>query len=167
MKKLYLVRHAKSSWDNMELGDFDRPLNERGSIDAPRMGKRLNARKLHVDLMLSSPAVRALTTCREIATALEYPDNKIKTDKRLYHADAEQFLSVIKELSKVEGEIKSLMIFGHNPGLTDFANRVFGDTIDNIPTCGIVGGELNIKTWSDTHWNCGEREFFDSPKKKD
>lgn len=166
MKKLYLVRHAKSSWDDTELSDFDRPLNDRGSIDAPQMGKRLKERKVYPDLMLSSPAVRALATCQEIARALGYPHIRIKTDKRLYHADVEQILTVIKELNKAEGKIESVMIFGHNPGITEFANRLLDDTLDNIPTCGVVGGELNIQSWREIDWGCGESEFFDFPKMK-
>ncbi len=164
MKKLYLVRHAKSSWDNLALIDFDRPLNDRGRIDAPRMGKRLKARNVHADLILSSPAVRTLVTCKEFSAALDYPVHKIKTDKRLYHADVVQWLSILKELSKVPGEIESVMIFGHNPGITELVNHLFNDNIDNIPTCGVVAGELHIRNWREICKGCGERLFFDFPK---
>ena len=166
MKRLYLVRHAKSSWDNPDLGDIDRPLSDRGYKDAPAMGLRLSERHIHPDVILSSPAVRARTTCEEFAKALGYPQNKIKINKRLYHADEDELLMSIKELKNVKGETTCVMIFGHNPGLTEFANRLLDDTIDNIPTCGVVAGELHIQSWSDLTWGCGKREFFDFPKRE-
>ena len=163
MKKLYIVRHAKSSWDDVDLRDFDRPLNDRGLKDAPRMGKRLKDRGVHPDLMVSSPAVRALATCRALAKEMGYPEDKIKVDKRVYHAAEEQLLNVIKECGKFQ-DPGILLVVGHNPGLTEFANRLLDDSIDNIPTCGIVAGELKIQSWDEAGWGCGEREFFETPK---
>ncbi len=162
MKKLYLVRHAKSSWDNPELRDYDRPLNERGKRDAPRMGKRLKEREITPDLMLSSPAKRALTTCMEIARILGYDKERIKTDKRIYHANEDDLIKVLKEQND---NFDIVMLFGHNPGLTDFANSLFNERIINIPTCGIVAGELQISSWKEIKWGCGPLEFFDFPKK--
>jgi phosphohistidine phosphatase len=163
VKKLYIIRHAKSSWDNMDLRDLDRPLNDRGLKDAPRMGKRLKERGVHPDLMISSPAVRALETCRVFANELGYPQDEIKIDKRLYHAAEEQLLTVVKDCRKFQ-DVGVLLVIGHNPGLTEFVNRLLDDAIDNIPTCGIVAGELNIQSWEDVSWGCGEREFFETPK---
>ena len=168
MKTLYLVRHAKSSWENPDLSDFDRPLNNRGKKDAPRMGKRLKERRVTPDIMLSSPAERALVTCKEIATILGFPQGKIKTDKRLYHADADQILKVLKELKdspRDDGEV--VMIFGHNPGFTEFANSLLNETIMNIPTCGVVHAELNIDHWKDIHFGCGNMLNFYFQKKSD
>ena len=162
MKKLYVIRHAKSSWDDLGLRDFDRPLNDRGKRDAPKMGKRLKERGIYPDLMLSSPAVRALSTCREIAAVLGYPFDHIKTDKRIYHADETAILEVLKE---IKDHYKSVMIFGHNPGFTTFVNSLFGENINNLPTCGVVGGKLSIDKWSDIHFGCGEMKFFDYPKR--
>lgn len=162
MKKLYLVRHAKSSWEHPELRDFDRPLNERGARDAPRMGKRLKEKEVTPDLMLSSPANRALTTCKEIAKVLDYSSERIKTDKRIYHADDEELLQVLSEQND-NNEI--IMLFGHNPGFTSFANELFNENIMNIPTCGIVAGKLKIKSWKEIKPGCGKMEFFDFPKK--
>ena len=121
MKTLYVIRHAKSSWDLPGLPDFDRPLNERGKRDAPRMGKRLKEKRIVPDLMLSSPAKRALSTCKRIAEALGYSPDKIKTERSLYHADEDEILSVIKSVSDKHDV---LMVFGHNPGLTDFTNQL-------------------------------------------
>jgi len=163
VKRLYIIRHAKSSWDNAELRDLDRPLNDRGLKDAPRMGKRLKERGVHPDLMVSSPAVRALETCRAFAKELGYPEDRIKIDKRVYHAAEEQLLTVIKDCKKLQ-DPEVILVIGHNPGLTEFANRLLDDAIDNIPTCGIVAGELNIQSWEEVSWGCGEREFFETPK---
>ena len=165
MKTLYLIRHAKSSWDDTYLKDQDRPLNERGKKDAPRMGKRLKEKKVFPDLMLSSPAVRALDTCKAIAKSLGYPEEKIKTDKRLYHASEDQLLKIVQEIKDLHDDEEVVMIFGHNPGLTVFANSLVNEDIDNIPTCGIIASKMNINFWKDTKFGSGEMKFFDFPKK--
>ncbi len=162
MKVIYLVRHAKSSWHDHSLRDFDRPLNERGIRDAPRMGKRLKEREIAPNLMVSSPAVRAFTTCKEIAGVLGYGENRMVTDKRIYHASEEVLLRIIQEFNE---NYESVMLFGHNPGLTDFTNLLLNENIMNIPTCGVVAGKLNIKNWNEAKAGCGKLLFFDFPKK--
>lgn len=162
MKTLYLIRHAKSSWEDLDLSDPERPLNERGQRDAPRMGKRLKEKEVTPDLMLSSPAVRALITCQVIAGVLGYPEENIQTDKRLYHADEDDLLAVLRELND---NLDMVLIFGHNPGLTVFANSLLNEHILNVPTCGIVCGQLKIKSWKDSKPGCGKLEFFDFPKR--
>lgn len=164
MKTLYVIRHAKSSWDNPLLADADRPLNARGEADAPRMGKRLKKRAVRPDLMLSSPAVRAITTCRSIAAEIAYPLGKIKTDKKLYHAEDVEILSILQNLNDT---FECVWIFGHNPGLTDFINQLTTEVIDNIPTCGVVACSLAIQRWDEADWKKGTVLYFDYPKKKD
>lgn len=167
MKTLYLIRHAKSSWDEPDLGDFERPLNKRGKKDAPNMAKRLKEKRVAPDFMISSPATRAFDTCKEFARILDYDKDKIKTDKRLYHADEDQILTVIRELKDRErDEEEVVLLFGHNPGLTEFANSLLNESIDNIPTCGIVKAQLKIDRWKDAAFGCGELEFFDFPKSR-
>jgi len=161
-KKLYLVRHAKSSWENLSIKDFDRPLNERGMYDAPRMAKRFKEREITIDLMLSSPAHRALSTCHAMASILGYASERIKTDPRLYHA-SEDYLYTI--LSQTDNRLAIVMVFGHNPGFTTFANSLLGEHLINIPTCGIVGSTLSIDDWKDMEAGCGRMDFFDFPKK--
>lgn len=163
MKKLIVIRHAKSSWDNPQVGDFDRPLNERGERDATRMGKRLKEKRIVPDFMLSSPAKRAITTCEKIADVLGYPLEKIKTDRDLYHAEDEEILRIVKKISDKHDVV---LIFGHNPGLTDFVNRITETIIDNVPTCGIVACSLQLDSWKEADWNKGQVEFFDFPKSK-
>lgn len=168
MKKLIIIRHAKSSWDNPDLDDFDRPLNKRGIKDAPRMGKRLKEKRVTPDIMLSSPAKRAFATCQAIATVLQFDHAKIKTDKRLYHANEDKILHVVRSLKDSPRESEEVvMIFGHNPGLTAFANALLNETIDNIPTCGIVAAKLSVERWQDVTFGCGEILFFDFPKRVD
>lgn len=162
MKILYLIRHAKSSWADPSQNDFDRPLNNRGRIDAPRMAKRLKEKGIHPDLLLSSPAERAFATCKLMAEVLRCPDGLVTTERRLYHATPDELKSIVKGLDDASDEV---MIFSHNPGLTDFANCLNKKTFtENIPTCGVVAMEFNIDSWKDVIWGAGKLVFFDFPK---
>jgi phosphohistidine phosphatase len=164
-KTLIIVRHAKSSWENEDLSDFERPLNDRGKRDAPRMAKRLKEKRVYPDMMLTSPAQRALATCEIIAEGLGFAKNKIVREKSLYHASASQILQTLQQLRDRDEE-EVVMIFGHNPGLTEFANELLHENIDNIPTCGVVGCRLDIDEWKKMKWGCGAMDYFDFPKKK-
>lgn len=165
MKKLYLIRHAKSSWDDPDLPDFERPLNKRGKKDAPRMAKRLKEKRVTPDMMISSPALRALDTCKDFAKILDYNKDKIKTVRSLYHAGEDQILHVLKDLKDFPNDDEEVvLLFGHNPGMTEFANSLLNTAIDNIPTCGIVAATLKIDKWREIHFGCGELDFFDFPK---
>jgi len=167
MKTLYLIRHAKSSWDDLNQSDFERPLNKRGKKDAPRMAKRLKEKRVTPDFIITSPATRALDTCKEFAKILDYDKDKIETDQRLYHASEDQILAVISELKDRERDDEEVvLLFGHNPGLTEFANVLLNEYVDNIPTCGIIKARLKIDRWKDAAFGCGELEFFDFPKNK-
>src|SRR5690348_14444773 len=137
MKTLYIVRHAKSSWDDPMLEDFDRPLNDRGKRDAPIMGRRLKEKDIHPSLILSSSAKRAFSTSKKIAKVIGYSKDKIKTTVDLFHASEEEILQAIQTL---KDKHDSVMIIGHNPGLTEFVNTIMEEVIEieNVPTCGIV-----------------------------
>lgn len=164
MKTIYLVRHAKSSWEDPFQDDFERPLNERGRKDAPRMARRLKEKEIHPDLLLSSPAARAISTCKIIAETAGYDHKQIKTDPRLYHASEETFLGIVQALNDANDVA---MIFAHNPGLTDFANRLLLEAFtDNIPTCGITAIHFDVSSWRDVQWGGGEIDFFDFPKSR-
>ncbi|UII32725.1 histidine phosphatase family protein [Fulvivirga ulvae] len=163
MKTLYIVRHAKSSWDYPNLSDQDRPLNKRGERDAPKMGERLNNRGIFPDLMLSSPANRALTTCKTIARELDYPLDGIEINDHLYHASEDSLLDIV---NSTDDTWLSLMIFGHNPGFTDFANSLTDEYLDNIPTCGVFACTFEVDSWQDVDFGNGRLLFFDYPKKK-
>lgn len=165
MKTLYVVRHAKSSWDNPEIGDIERPLSERGRRDAPRMGKRLKEKSIHPDIMLTSHARRAAATCTLMAEAMGYPQEKIKTEEGLYHANEDELLEIVR---KFNPKFDDVMIFGHNPGLTEFVNSIIDEPvgIDNIPTCGIIAISFAVDSWKEVNWGSGKFLFFDYPKSK-
>jgi phosphohistidine phosphatase len=162
MKRLTLVRHSKSDWSLPGQQDWDRALNKRGQRDAPEMARRLRARKLKPDLILSSPAVRALATAAIMARELKVAAGIVRQDERLYLAEPADLLMVIRELG---GNARHLMVFGHNPGITDFANRLSaGDRIDNMPTSAVFTATFAIADWSDLDWGSGQDAQFDYPK---
>ncbi len=166
MKQLIIVRHAKSSWDNPLISDFDRPLNKRGETDAPRMGKKIKDRKIIPDLIISSPANRAITTCKIFCDTLHFPVDRIQVEQKLYHASEDHILSLLKTLKDHPRDKEEIvLIFGHNPCLTEFTNSLLNEDIDNIPTCGVVGCLLSVQSWKDLKWGCGKLKFFDYPKK--
>ena len=162
MKTLYLVRHAKSSWNFPELSDFDRPLNKRGKKNAPDMGKRLKLKGILPDLLMASPANRALTTAHKIAEKIGYPVEDIRENDGIYHSDDDTLLEIIRS---TDDEIGELMLFGHNPGFTDLANLLGDQWIDNVPTCGIVAIEFDVDSWQSVIPEGGRNLFFDYPKR--
>ncbi|MET1083443.1 MAG: histidine phosphatase family protein [Burkholderiales bacterium] len=145
MKALFLVRHAKSSWDDTSLSDRDRPLNDRGRGDAPKMGERLAKRDVNPDLILSSPAVRALKTAEIIAKKLRYRRKDIVVDDRLYAVEADDLLDVIQ---KLDDKLKRVMLFGHNPELTELAHRL-SSKISHLPACAVAEFTFDAKSWSE------------------
>ena len=162
MKTLYLVRHAKSSWDDPGLGDLKRPLSKRGKRDAPFMGRLLNEQGELPGLIVSSPAKRAYGTARRIAKEINYPVKNIIKDEALYMADNDDFLKVIHS---VPDSVERLMLFGHNYGITYFANYISGSSIGNIPTCGAVRIDFEAGLWKEINVNKGQLIFFEYPKK--
>jgi len=161
MKTLTLVRHAKSSWNHPGLADFKRPLSKRGERDAPTMGSRLAAQHIRPQIIVSSPAARALTTAQVIASALGSQPAEIITDDRIFHAYSEQLLNVIRDF---DAPLRHIMLVGHNPGLTDLVEQLTQAGISNIPTCGIVILGFSIDHWSEVSDCAGEMLLFDYPK---
>jgi phosphohistidine phosphatase len=166
MKRLIVVRHAKSSWDEPSMKDIDRPLNDRGIKDAPKMAKRLKENEVYPDIVLTSTAQRALSTCEEFCKILNFPAEKIQKEKKLYHASEEGIFEILKSVPDLKDNEEVVMIFGHNPGLTEFVNTLLNEDIENIPTCGIVSSELNISKWQEIKPGSGDLEYFDFPKRK-
>jgi phosphohistidine phosphatase len=161
MKTLFLIRHAKSSRDDPALPDKDRPLDARGKRDAPKMGTRLAKRDVKPDLILSSPARRALTTAQIIAQKLDYHVTDIVVDEQLYAAAADDLLGVIHRLGD---KLKRVMLFGHNPELTELAHRLSSE-ITHMPTCAVAEFTFSAKSWSDVGKVKPARVAFDYPKK--
>lgn len=144
MRTLFLIRHAKSSWDNPGLRDFSRPLNERGLHDAPRMAQRLVQLGIQPELLVSSPAKRALSTALFFANAFGIEGEAIIQEQNIYEANP---VDILKIISRLPDTAHVIMLFGHNPTFTDVANRFTDDFIDNIPTCGIVQIESDADSW--------------------
>jgi phosphohistidine phosphatase len=142
MKTLLLLRHAKSSWNDKALCDHDRPLNQRGQADAPRVGAWLFDAGLVPDLVLSSTAVRAQTTARLVAESAGY-NGEIQLQRELYHADCDDFLEALHGLA---GSVNSAMVVGHNPGLEEFLELLTG-LHDAVPTAALAHIELPIDDW--------------------
>ena len=161
MKHLLLVRHAKSSWNNTSLSDFDRPLNDRGMHDAPMMAKRLIARKISIDQLVSSTANRALNTATLFAKELGIKQHDIVKVPMLYHASPDTFDTVIADLPD---EHDTIALFSHNPGITAFVNQQKVAMVDNMPTCGVFGVHALADSWKD--FAAAEKRFwfFDYPK---
>ena len=160
MKTIYLVRHAKSDWGDNSIPDFDRPLNKRGKRDAPFMGEILNQKKIKIDLIISSPAKRARKTAIAVAEKNKYPEKSILFNEDIYEATSNDILEII---NKLDERYQTVMIFGHNPGLTFLNNHISNKYIDNIPTCGIVAMEID-DAWNNIGQNNCRHLFFEYPK---
>lgn len=162
-RKLVMIRHAKSSWDNPSDSDFERPLNDRGERDAPAMGSRL--RKLNVlpDLIISSTAKRARQTARRIAAAIGYDKDRIIFEDKLYHCVPAVFEEVIAGL---DDSLETVFIVAHNPGITDFVNDLSEKfRTDNVPTAGAVGIYVTAAHWQDFNMEPKEVFLFEYPRK--
>ena len=162
MKEVYIIRHAKSSWDNFLVSDMDRPLNERGLKDAPVMAKKIFAKKKNIDLFISSPAKRALKTCKVFCKFFGVSKEDIVIVNKLYLASSANFYDVIAD---IDDDLESVAIFSHNPGITEFVNGlVAGVHIYNMPTCAVFAVKTSITRWND--FKEAEKKFvlFDYPK---
>ena len=162
MKRLTLVRHAKSSWRDSSLSDRDRPLNGRGKSDAPLMGERLAARGARPSLILTSPAKRARRTAKIVAAKIGYPLEFLQTERGLYLADVSQLL---KTIQLQETSFNDLMLFGHNPGLLELVVELTGERIDHFPTCAMAAIECDIEDWTELTADSGKLVFLDYPKR--
>lgn len=146
MKYLYLVRHAKSSWTDPLLADHERPLNDRGERDIKLMPDHLLKKgEEKPQFIISSTAKRALATAKAFAKSYDLKNNQLTEDKNLYHADVENIYGAI---FGIPDEFERVMLFGHNPGITDMANLFSDHFIENVPTCGVVRLDADIDHWN-------------------
>lgn len=162
MKNLLIIRHAKSSWDDPELDDHERPLNKRGLNDAPLMGNILTEYNLKLDKVYSSTAKRARMTIEIIANIIGITDTTIEFSSELYNASRREILNFLR---RIPDELKTVAIVGHNPGLTDIVRFLLYDFDYELPTCAIVCMELEITSWSELKSGVGTLKFFEFPKK--
>ena len=159
MKRLLLLRHAKSSWDDPNLADFDRPLNPRGLATAPFMGELIARRELQPDEIVSSPAKRAMQTALLVKESAGI-DTSLRFDERIYEASPKSLLQVSSELSD---ELGSAMLVGHNPGFEGFIGFLTGK-VEPMPTAALAVIDLNIKTWSKIKGGSGSVNAVIRPK---
>ena len=144
MKTLYLVRHAKAVRQS-DIPDADRPLDEQGKRDAALIAERLKGGAVP-DGLVSSPAERALQTAGIFAGVFGYPADKIMKRKLLYDQTDSAFRTVIREMDE---RYERIVLFGHNPSITAYARALAPDFHDEIPVCGVVGIEVDAKSWKD------------------
>jgi phosphohistidine phosphatase len=161
MKTLFLLRHAKSSWDDPNLPDFDRPLNKRGLKTAPFVGKLMKERKIQPDIILSSPAKRAAHTAELVKESGQLKAN-IMFNEEIYEASPLKLLSI---LSKVEDKYLSVLMVGHNPGMEELLKILTGEN-ESMPTAALAKIELKISSWKEISENSGKLEFLIRPKEE-
>jgi phosphohistidine phosphatase len=161
MKILLLVRHAKSSWDDITMKDFDRPLNERGKKDAPEMAERLKERDIRLTHVISSPARRAKRTARFFAEAFGFEKEDIQLVQNLYEPTMQAFAEAVAALPDSKDVVA---LFAHNPGITEYVNSLTNVRVDDMPTCAVFGVGTNAESWSAFSSADKQFLFFDYPK---
>lgn len=162
MKVLYVVRHAKSSWKHEGVEDIDRPLKGRGIRDAYATSEWLRQQGDKPELLISSPATRALHTAIIFTKNLNIPIGDIRIEESLYMCSMKELLRKVQQISD---EYDSAMVFGHNPTITDFVNRCIDHRIDNVPTTGVACLKFDVPNWSSIDKKA-DLVFFDYPKRK-
>jgi phosphohistidine phosphatase len=161
MKTLLLIRHAKSSWEQPGVSDFDRPLNERGKNDAPQMAKKVKEKGIELDHLVSSPAKRARKTAKYFAEEFGLKKEDIKLVEELYGATQSEFL---KAVTDINDKYKTIALFSHNPGITDFASSLTNVRVDDMPTCAVFALHVETDSWKDFPGAEKKFLFFDYPK---
>jgi len=162
MRHLTLIRHAKSSWDDAVLSDFKRPLNPRGKMNAPLMGKLFKTRGVTFDIIMSSPAVRASTTAELIAREIAYPARQIEYLDALYGAGNSTLLELVQNLPDAAQRVA---LVAHNPGLTEFCNALCNAGIGNLPSCAIAAIRFDVETWQAVCRGSGTLQSYEYPRR--
>ncbi len=161
MRQLTLIRHAKSSWSDLSLDDFDRPLNKRGKRDLPALAERMVRYELYPDCVLSSGANRAISTARVVTQALDIPFDEVQEIPELYASCYETLLNV---LQNQPDRYRHIMMFGHNPGLEDLGFFLTQEPLVKFPTAAVMHIHLSITRWCELAESCGTLTLLDYPK---
>jgi phosphohistidine phosphatase len=159
MKQIYLIRHAKSSWEFPELNDLVRPLAQRGKTDVVRIGNYIAENNIKPDYIISSPATRALHTAIEIANIAAYDTNKIDIAKVIYFGDETE---IIKYIQTIDDKFNTIFVFGHEPVLSLLIEQLSDVVVDKFPTCAIFGVEFKTNNWRKI--KKGTQSIFITPK---
>ncbi len=163
-KILQVVRHAKSSWDNAGIADIDRTLKARGIQNAHEISRKLKLDNRIPDRIISSPAIRALHTAVIFARVFNFPLKNLQINNLLYESSEEEVVEFIKNLPE---DCHSVMIFGHNPDVTGLVNHFVKNTVDNIPTSGVVSLTFKCQTWNQISPDNLDNERFLYPGKEE
>lgn len=161
MKTLYLVRHAKAGWDHTWTADFDRSLSDHGQKEAREMANRLLKKEARADLMVSSPAKRALSTAKIFAGVLGYPEENIQARIEIYEGGPDTLVQVVQSLPE---SCQTVMLFGHNPTISHFASWLNGKKTEQMETCGVVKLDFSEEQWTDTKAGSGKLVWYKHPK---
>jgi phosphohistidine phosphatase len=164
MKRLYLIRHAKSNWENISLDDFDRPLNERWKKDVKAMWKFLHNKETSPDIVLSSPALRAKLTTEWIVKNLDYKKKNIIYKQEIYDSHMNGYEGLLACIMDLWNDLELIFVVGHNHAISQLAGYLAGRDIWNMPTCSVVALEFDVDEWSELAWTSGSTLFFQSPK---
>ena len=159
MKTLYLLRHAKSSWNDSSLRDFDRPLNDRGRESAERIGKRLASEKLNAPLLICSPALRARETAEIVLKSSKLRAEE-RFDERIYEASLRDLTQVI---SDIPDDWEVTILIGHNPGFEEFLAFLTCEA-RRMPTCALAKIRIDVASWGEVRTGEGTLEWFTTPK---
>lgn len=160
-KKILLVRHAKSDWGYAGLSDFNRPLNPRGLKDSSDMAQRIKMQNLIPDKIVSSPAVRALTTSRLMCENWGETIDSIVTESKIYEANVKDLLGIVNDFDDDDDYVA---LFGHNNAITDFVVYLTDEDLFNIPTCGMALIEFPFDNWELVSKQTGDMLMYDFPK---
>ena len=172
MKRVYFIRHAKSSWDDQVKRDFDRPLNDKGKRAAAAIGHFLEKHNLAFDQVLASPAVRVIETLEHVeeASGASYEP---KWDRRIYLASSATLMDVLRG---ADASAENVLMVGHNPGLEDLIFDLVPDdgssntreaVEEKFPTGALAEMSLKIDAWDDISENCGTLDRFTRPRDLD
>lgn len=160
-RTLILIRHAKSSWSEAGISDFERPLNARGERDAPFMAQRMAESGRQVDAIVTSPAKRAITTAMAYKKALQLSEDRFIADDSVYEADVKALMNLI---NRFDDNWKCVLLFGHNPGFSYLIQYLSGSML-HMPTNGAGTLEMEIDSWEHVGTGCAQLVDFDFPKK--
>lgn len=163
MKTVVLIRHAKSDKKTKNLRDIERPLNKRGLKDAPTMSQALKRNQFIPQLIITSPAERAMKTAKLIAKEMDINEEAILSDPTLYMESKSTMLNTIKQ---IDDKFDIVFLVSHNPGLTDLVNYISLETIENVPTTGIAVIQIDSQTWKEVDMGNGKMVFYETPKKQ-
>ncbi|MEI6638310.1 MAG: phosphohistidine phosphatase [Chlorobium sp.] len=162
MKTIYVVRHAKAGLGGTHTGDFDRKLNEVGLKAAHFMAELLEQRGVVPELVLSSPAERAINTAEIFCDILRYPKERLEKRMEIYEGGAGRLLTILQQIADTN---KTVMLFGHNPTISSFSNLLAVGDIDSLATCGVVRIDVAVDSWREVRPGSGKLIWYEFPKR--